>query len=127
MSSNRNNYQRRNAKIAASFRTQKNPGVDMLTKAADSEVQKKCDKIAQGLVAEAIKGNASATRLLVDLAEGADWLKNEEAVSQVLKLVESWSKEPKIDDQPGEMPAGVIAPQGNIASSHDEARSAFVN
>ena len=108
---NRNDYQKRNAKITGSLshhRKAANPGVEMLTKEADKQVQAKCSLIAEALAKEAIKGNASSTRLLVDLAEGADWVKNTEAVERVLSIVEAWKKEPKCDDQPGKMPAGVL-------------------
>jgi len=125
---NRNNYQRRNAKIAATRFSRSNLGVELLSQAADKKVQEKCKLIAEALAEAAIKGNASATRLLIDLAEGADWVKNEEAVQRVLEVVEAWSKEAKYDKQPGEMPAGVIAPQGDIGSTHDGSRTGpYVN
>ena len=66
---NRNNYQRRNAKIIAARFSRSNPGVEMLSKAADQQVHDKSTKIAEALTKEALSGNASATRLLVDLAE----------------------------------------------------------
>src|SRR5258708_3674138 len=104
-----------------------NPGVVMLTQKADEKVLEKCDKIAEALADQAIKGNASSARLLVDLAEGADWVKDPETVEKVLSLVESWKKEPKCSDEIGEMPAGVIAPSGEFATSSDAACSTYVN
>ncbi len=125
---NRNHYQRRNAKIVPSHHPKPaNPGVVMLTKAADQKVQKWCSEIAEALANEAIKGNASSTRLLVDLAEGAEWVKDPATVERVLSVVEAWMKEPKCDDAPGEMPAGVIAPEGVIAPTHQAAHAVYVN
>jgi len=103
-----------------------NPGVVMLTKAADKKVKEECDQIAKALADQAIKGNASSARLLVDLAEGADWVKDPETVEKVLSVVEKWMKEPKCDDEIGEMPAGVIAPEG-VTPTHDSPRAAYVN
>jgi hypothetical protein len=104
-----------------------NPGVVMLTQAADKRVLKECEKIAEALANEAIKGNASSTRLLVDLAEGADWVKDPKTVERVLSVVEMWRKEPKCDDEVGEMPAGVLVSEGAVTSTHDSARAAYVN
>lgn len=106
-----NRYQRRNAKLAASFQLRSNPGVDTLSKAADQQVLDKSTAIAQSLAEQAVLGNASAARLLVDLAEGADWVKNEKTVLGVLDVVTAWSKEQKYEEQPDQMPAGVIAPR----------------
>ena len=124
---NRNNYQRRNAKIIAAHFSRCNPGVEVLSRAADQKVQEKSEKIAEALTNEALKGNASATRLLIDLAEGAEWVQNQEAVQTVLRVVEKWSKEPKMDEQPGELPAGVIAPEGALGSPHSEDRIVYLN
>jgi hypothetical protein len=104
-----------------------NPGVVMLTQEADKKVKEKCSEIAEALAKEAIKGNASSTRLLVDLAEGADWVKDPEAVERVLSIVELWKKEPKVNDEIGNMPAGVIAPQDAFSSTGDTACPAYVN
>jgi hypothetical protein len=106
-----NNHVRRNAKLAANFRPRSNPGVDLLSREADKEVEKKSTKIAQALAEQAVLGNASAARLLVDLAEGADWVKDEKTVLGVLDVVTAWSKEPRFEEKPAEMPAGVIVPQ----------------
>lgn len=99
----------------------------MLTQAADKKVQENCSEIAEALKNEALNGNASSTRLLVDLAEGAEWVKDPEAVEQVLSVVEKWMKEPKCHDEIGEMPAGVLANQGDFTSTHDSACPAYVN
>jgi hypothetical protein len=104
-----------------------NPGVVMLTQAADQKVLKECDKIAEALAVQAIKGNASSARLLVDLAEGAEWVKDPETVERVLSVVERWMKEPKCDEEIGEMPAGVLASEGNFAATGDSASPVYVN
>jgi hypothetical protein len=83
--------------------------------------------LCKALAEQAIRGNASSTRLLVDLAEGADWIRDPETVERVLSVVEKWMKEPKCSDEIGEMPAGVIAPGGILAPSADLACPAYVN
>jgi hypothetical protein len=123
-------YPSRNTRVIANnthHNRPTNPGVVMLTQAADKKVQKECQKITDALAEQAIKGNASSARLLVDLAEGADWVKDPETVERVLSVVEMWKKEPKCDDEIGEMPAGVIAPEGVFAPTHDSACAAYVN
>ena len=105
-----------------------NTGVVMLTQAADKKVFEQCVEIAEALANQAIKGNASSARLLVDLAEGADWVKDPESVEKVLSLVETWSKELKApEDEIGEMPAGLLAPSGELAVLSNSACSTFVN
>ncbi len=105
-----------------------NPGVVMLTQAADEKVFQQCEKIAEALAAQAIKGNASSARLLVDLAEGAEWVKDPETVEKVLSLVESWKKELKApEDEIGEMPAGLLAPSGELATLSNSACSILIN
>lgn len=119
---NRNSYQKRNAKIPTSTR-KTNPGVERLTRHADEAVLRHSSDIAKALADAAIAGNASSARLLIDLADGADWMKDEEAVQQFLKIVESWEKEPKVDDAPGEMPAGVL----QDSPTTESARTTYVN
>ena len=95
---NRNSCQKRNARVIERDSHHKRPtntGVVMLTQAADKKVQEKCTEIALALAEQAIKGNASSARLLVDLAEGAEWVKDIETVEKVLSVVEAWEKEPK--------------------------------
>jgi len=106
----------------------KNPGVVMLTQKADRKVLEECVNITDALAAQAIKGNASSARLLVDLAEGAEWVGDPESVEKVLSLVETWSKELKApEDEIGEMPAGLLAPSGELATLSNSACSTFVN
>ena len=105
----------------------KNPGVVMLTQKADKKVLEECVNITDALAAQAIKGNASSARLLVDLAEGAEWVGDPEAVEKVLSLVETWSKELKPPEEIGEMPAGVLAPSGELATLSNAACSTFIN
>src|ERR1700731_4229429 len=76
-----------------------NPGVVMLTQKADKKVLEECVKITDALAEQAIKGNASSARLLVDLAEGAEWVGDPETVEKVLSLVETWAKELKQPDE----------------------------
>ena len=65
----------------------------MLSKAADEKVGEKANEIVQSLIDGALEGNASATRLLVQLAEGADWVQDPVAVEKVLDAVSIWSNE----------------------------------
>ena len=124
---NRNDYQRRNAKSIAARVSRANPGVEKLSKAADQKVQEKSEKIATALADQAINGNASAARLLVDLAEGADWVQNHETVQQVLGVVQRLLKEPRLEEAPVEMPAGVLAPEGALVSSGEGNRIIYLN
>ena len=127
---NRNSCQKRNARVIARDSHHKRPtneGVVMLTKAADLKVQEKCTEIAEALANQAIKGNASSTRLLVDLADGPERVKDVETVEKVLSVVEAWTKELKGSDKPGEMPAALVAPQDAFACIHEAADSAYLN
>jgi len=124
------NYQRRTTRVIGNNNHHvhpKNPGVVMLTQAADEKVFEQCEKIAEALASQAIKGNASSARLLVDLAEGADWVKDPETVDKVLSLVETWNKELKPPEEVGEMPAGLLAPSGELATMSNAACSTLVN
>ncbi|KAA6456057.1 hypothetical protein DYQ86_26650 [Acidobacteria bacterium AB60] len=124
---NRNRYQRRNLKTGLSH-CGSGAGVELLSRAADEQVKKECDEIAKALVKEALEGNASATRLLVDLAEGAEWIKNPATIEGVLKVIQKWEKEPRFEEQPGDMPAGVLAPpQEYGALSSGKLNSKYVN
>ena len=117
-------YQRRDTRVIGKTNHHErpaNPGVVMLTKAADQKVHEKCAMIAEALAQQAIKGNASSARLLVDLAEGADWVKDPETVEKVLDVVELWMKEPKCSEEIGEMPAALLT------SPSDPACSTYVN
>ena len=72
-----------------------NPGATKLRKQADKVVGTKSRKIANALADEAIKGNASSARLLVDLADGANWTEHSDSVATVISLALSeWKKEP---------------------------------
>jgi len=72
-----------------------NPGVAKLRKDADNKIQEHSTEIAQALVDGAKEGNASSARLLVDLADGANWIEHADSVAQVLSLAMSeLNKEP---------------------------------
>lgn len=71
-----------------------NPGVTKLRKDADKVVGSNSEVIANALVKGAKEGNASSARLLVDLADGANWVEHAESVAGVLSLaVTEWKKE----------------------------------
>ncbi|HWE86062.1 MAG TPA: hypothetical protein VG267_14050 [Terracidiphilus sp.] len=74
-----------------------NPGVAKLRKEADDAVNKNSEKIATALVDGATSGNASSARLLVDLADGANWTDHADSVAKVISLaVTEWKKEPPV-------------------------------
>lgn len=84
------------ARRAVTKRQIANPGVTKLRKKADEVVGNNTDKIANALVKGAKKGNASSARLLVDLAENANWTERSDSVATVLSLALSdWKKEPQ--------------------------------
>ena len=83
---NRKNTNRRNV----TPRRVKNTGVVRLTLAADSQVGDHSAEIAKSLLDAAVKGNASSARLLIELAEGAEWVQDPETVGAVLNIVEKW-------------------------------------
>lgn len=73
------------------------PGVTQLRKDADEAVGEHSKDIAKALVQGAKLGNANSARLLVDLADGADWAEHTESVTEVLSLaVKEWKKEPPV-------------------------------
>ena len=65
------------------------------------------------------------TDVLVWWGHAAHGQVDNEAVERVLNVVQAWMKEPRCDQAPGEMPAGVIAPEGVIATP--EPARAYVN
>jgi hypothetical protein len=83
------------ARRSVTRREIKNPGAMKLRRDADVVVGNNSDKIAKALADEALIGNASSAKLLVDLADGADWVQNPEDVARVLSLASGWKEEPK--------------------------------
>lgn len=74
-----------------------NPGVAKLRKEADEKVRDHSTEIADALVEFAKKGNASSARLLVDLADGANWTEHPDSVAQVISLARNgWKAEPPV-------------------------------
>lgn len=83
------------ARRATTHRRVANPGVTQLRKDADEKILKNSGEIAKALVEGATKGNASSARLLVDLAESANWTEHPDSVAQVISLaMNDWKKEP---------------------------------
>ena len=70
-----------------------NPGVAKLRKDADDKILEHSGKIAKALAEGAENGNASSARLLVDLAENANWTEHTDAVSTVISLATDWVKQ----------------------------------
>ena len=101
---NRTKYQRRNWRAieAANKNKQRPVGVDMLSKAADQEVKHYSTEIAEAIRKEATEGNASAARLLVELAEDAEWVKDPATVERVLNIFEILARDqpaPQLDGE----------------------------
>jgi hypothetical protein len=85
------------ARRSITCRQIKNPGVAKLRKDADEKVLANSPEIAQALVDQAKNGNASSARLLVDLADGANWTDHADSVAQVISLaLTEWKKEPPV-------------------------------
>ena len=74
----------------------------MLSKAADTEVKLHSTDIAKAIANEAIEGNASAARLLVELAEGAEWVKGPATVERVLDIFEILARDQPAPESNGE-------------------------
>lgn len=71
-----------------------NPGTTQLSKEADEVVGENSKEIAKALVEGAKHGNASSARLLVDLADSADWAEHSESIAEFLSLaVKEWKEE----------------------------------
>jgi hypothetical protein len=82
------------ARRAVTTRRVPNPGVTRLRKDADNKILEKSTEIADSLAKQAIGGNASSARLLVDLADNANWIQQPDSVAQVLSIaVNQWKKE----------------------------------
>lgn len=91
------------ARRALTTRRVANPGVSRLRKDADNKILQHSEKIADALVKGAKAGNASSARLLVDLADSANWTQHADSVAQVLSIaVDQWKKEDP--EQRGEVP-----------------------
>ncbi len=74
-----------------------NPGVTKLRKDADEVVLKNSEVIAKSLGEEAVKGNASSARLLVDLAQNANWVEQSDSVAEVMSLARNgWKADPPV-------------------------------
>ena len=73
----------------------KNTGVAKLRQAADKMVEEHRVQIAEALYKQIDKGNASSARLLLQLAESNEWVDDEESVSKVLSIAETWKNEPE--------------------------------
>lgn len=81
------------ARRATTSRRIANPGVKKLRKDADNKIRDNSTEIAEALYKQTTLGNASSARLLVDLADGADWTEHTDAVAEVLSLaLNEWQK-----------------------------------
>jgi hypothetical protein len=77
-------------------RKRRNKGPELLSRAADNELQQKADRLAESLSNATInEGNIAAAGLLLTLAESA-YNDNPAAVERAFSLAERWSKEPQM-------------------------------
>lgn len=78
-------------------RHRRNKGPELFSKAADNELQKKADKLAEGLSGATIKhGSAAAAGLLLTLAETANYDDNPAAFERAFSMAEKWATEPQV-------------------------------
>ena len=84
------------ARVSRTRGQMQEPGTTQLRKDADEVVGENSKEIAKALVEGAKHGNASSARLLVDLADGADWSEHSQSVAEFLTLaVKEWKEEPE--------------------------------
>jgi hypothetical protein len=77
-------------------RHRRNKGPELLSRAADNELQQKADQLAESLSNATIKeGNIAAAGLLLTLAESA-YNDNPAAFERAVSLAEKWSREPQV-------------------------------
>jgi hypothetical protein len=77
-------------------RHRRNKGPELLSRAADNELQQKADRLAESLSNATIKeGNIAAAGLLLTLAESA-YNDNPASLERAFSLAERWSKEPQV-------------------------------
>jgi hypothetical protein len=80
-------------------RRRRNKGPELLIKAADNELQKKAEAMAEGLSQATInKGDAAAAGLLLTLAECVDYNQNSAAFGSAFSLADKWAREPQVTD-----------------------------
>jgi hypothetical protein len=85
-------------------RRRRNKGPELLSKAADNELQEHAPDIASALCEAAIQRDTTAAGLLVDLAESAEYGQGTAVVRQACNFFEAWAREPQVvmlDTEPG--------------------------
>jgi hypothetical protein len=77
-------------------RHRRNKGTEMLSQAADNELQQKADAMVSGLSKATIeKGSTEAAGLLITLAEIANCNDNRAALAHTISLAQRWAREPQ--------------------------------
>jgi hypothetical protein len=108
-------------------RKRRNKGPELLSRAADNELQQKADQLAESLSNATIKeGNIAAADLLLTLAEGARYNDNPAAFERAFSLAERWSKEPQVvqlDTAPRLPPVPSMARLSDGSQGDEEDRS----
>jgi len=77
-------------------RRRRNKGPELLSKAADNELQEHAPDIASALCEAAIRRDTTAAGLLVDLAESAEYGQGTAVVRQACNFFEAWAREPEV-------------------------------
>lgn len=77
-------------------RRRRNKGPELLSKAADNELQEHAPDIASALCEAAIHRDTTAAGLLVDLAENAEYGQGTAVVRKACDFFEAWAREPQV-------------------------------
>lgn len=77
----------------------------MLRKALDRKLGAKCNAIAKSLVDKACKGHETTTKLVVALAEGADWREDPAATKRLVSIAEAFAADQEWQDEADEKDA----------------------
>ncbi|HEY2858518.1 MAG TPA: hypothetical protein VGJ21_08885 [Terracidiphilus sp.] len=81
----------------ASERQRRNKGPELISQAADNELQEKASLLAGGLSKAMIeRGDVAAASLLVDLAEVARYNGNPGAMERAFSLIDQWERVPQV-------------------------------
>jgi hypothetical protein len=78
-------------------RHRRNKGPELLSQAADNELQQKADQMADSLSKAIIdRADLAAASLLITLAEGARQNENSAAFEEAFSIAEKWAREPEV-------------------------------
>lgn len=81
------------------------PGTAKLRKALDRKLGAKCNTIAKSLVDKACKGHETTAKLVVALAEGADWREDSASTKRLASIAEALAADQEWKDEADEKDA----------------------